>query len=116
MSEKTATIDGVEFNFVLMKVKDALEVESMILSYVVQAKGGTAVDHSMIFKIAEKVLKHCLIDGEECDIEKHFSGRLMLLHKAALEGLKANSMDFFESLKAKGIDTDSLLKKANLSS
>lgn len=115
MSGKTVDIDGVEFNFALMPVKDALEVESMIVSYVVQAKGGNSVDHGTLYQIAKKVLNGCLIDSEDCDIDKHFNGRMLLLHKATVEGLKANCMDFLEALKAKGVDADSVLKKANLS-
>lgn len=114
MTEATVNIDGVEFNFSLMAVKDMLEVESMIGSYIMQSKGGTP-DHSTIYQIAKKVLHGALVDGHDLDFDTYFRGKLVLLHKAMLEGLKANAVDFLELLQSKGVSLDSALKKANLS-
>lgn len=106
-----ATIGGEVYNFELLKLKNALKIESKVISLIGAIMGKTSLDEDALYDIGIKICSGLLIDGFEIkDIDSHFRGKAMLFNKVIIEGLKINFPDFFSQLNA--LDSGSKIKKA----
>ena len=114
----TAKIDGKEYQFELLSLEDALEVESKVASLIAQTMGKGEKDHKLLFQIGSKVCLNMCEDGFEVkDVSAHFRGKALLFNKVMIQGVKANFPDFFTLLAAS--DDSALMavvKKSGLAS
>jgi hypothetical protein len=97
-TDKT-TIDGKEYQFELLSLADALEVESKVASLIAQTMGKGEKDHKLLYQIGKKVCAGlCVDDFEIKDIDEAFRGKPLLFNKVMIAGVKANFPDFFTLL------------------
>jgi len=102
-SIETVEVDGKEYQFELLDLKDALEVESKVASLVAQVMGKGEKDHNLLYSIGKKVCKNICEDGFEVkDIDAHFRGKALLFNKVMIQGVKANFPDFFSMIESGG--------------
>ncbi|MAO24260.1 MAG: hypothetical protein Unbinned3818contig1000_52 [Prokaryotic dsDNA virus sp.] len=114
----TVTIDKKEYQFELLDLEDAIEIESKIVALIAQTMGKGEKDHKLLFSIGKKVCANLCVDGFEVkDINEHFRGKALLFNKATILGVKANFPDLFDELKKKdALGLTELLKKSGLAS
>lgn len=114
---ETQTIDGKSYQFQLLSLSDALEVESKVAALVAGMMGKGERDHALLFAIGAKVCAGITIDDfEVSDLDSEFRGQVLLFNKVIIAGVKANFPDFFtllmgskdspiaEALKQSGLD------------
>ena len=95
----TEKIDGKEYQFQLLSLSEAMEVESQVIDLVASVMGKGERDHSLLYKVGKKVCKGLTIDDFECkDIDAEFRGKNLLFNKVMVRGVRANFPDFFELL------------------
>lgn len=95
----TERIDGKEYQYQLMSLSDALEVESQVAAIVAGVMGKGERDHKLLYKVGKKVCHGLTIDDFECkDIDAEFRGKALLFNKVMIRGVRANFPDFFELL------------------
>ena len=92
-------IDGREYQFQLLSLSDALEVESQVAAVVAGVMGKGERDHKLLYKIGKQVCEGLTIDDFECkNIDEEFRGKALLFNKVLIKGVKANFPDFFDLL------------------
>lgn len=93
---ETVKIDGKEYQFELLELSDALQVESQVASLIAQTMGKGEKDHSLLYNIGKKVCVNLCEDAFEIkDIDSHFKGKALLFNKVMIQGVKVNFPDFF---------------------
>jgi len=108
---ETVTIDGVEYNFQLLSLKDALTIEAQVIGLISAVSGKSEIDYNILYNIGKKICKGLLADDFEItDIDGYFKGKTFLFNKIIMAGLKANFPDFFLELDKLG--SDSAIKTA----
>ena len=91
-----AEIDGKEYQFELLELVDAIEIESKAAALIAQTMGKGEKDHSLLYQIGKKVCHNLCEDGYEIkSIDAHFKGKALLFNKVMLQGVKVNFPDFF---------------------
>jgi len=109
--DEKVEINGEEYNFQLLSLKDALKIESQVIRLVSSVMGKTDMNYEALYEIGKKICKGLLIDDfEVSDIDAHFKGKTLLFNKVIIEGLKVNFPDFF--LELNNLGSDSEIKKA----
>jgi len=95
----TEKIDGREYQYQLLSLSDALEVESQVAAIVAGIMGKGERDHKLLYKIGKQVCVGLTIDDFECkNIDDEFRGKALLFNKVLVRGVRANFPDFFEIL------------------
>lgn len=95
----TEKIDGREYQYQLLSLSDALEVESQVAAIVAGVMGKGERDHKLLYTIGKKVCAGLTIDDFECkDLDGEFRGKALLFNKVLVRGVRANFPDFFEIL------------------
>ena len=95
----TSNIDGKDYQFQLLSLSDALEVESQVAALVAGMMGKGERDHGLLFTIGKKVCVGLTIDDFEVkDLDAEFRGNVLLFNKVIIAGVKANFPDFFTVL------------------
>ena len=97
---KAVELEGKSYQFQLLDLAEALDVESRVASLVAQTMGKGEKDHSLLFTIGSKVCKGLTVDDFEVVIETEFKGKALLFNKVMIAGVKANFPDFFTALAA----------------
>jgi hypothetical protein len=96
---ETSTIDGKDYQFQLLSLSDALEVESQVAALVAGMMGKGERDHALLFSIGKKVCVGLTVDDFEVkDLDAEFRGKVLLFNKVIIAGVKANFPDFFTVL------------------
>ena len=109
--DEKVEIDGAEYNFQLLSLKDALKIESQVIKLISSVMGKSDMNYETLYEIGKKICKGLLIDDfEVSDIDAHFKGKALLFNKVIIEGLKVNFPDFFLELNSLGSDSE--IKKA----
>lgn len=105
-----AIVDGKEYQFELLSLADALEVESKVASLIAQTMGKGEKDHKLLYQIGSMVCTNLCEDGFEItNLDQHFQGKALLFNKVMVQGVKANFPDFFTLLAG---DNDSAIMAA----
>jgi hypothetical protein len=108
---ETVKIDGVEYNFQLLSLKDALKIEAQVIGLISAVMGKAEVDYDILYEIGKKICAGLLVDDfEVTDIDGYFKGKALLFNKVIMQGLKINFPDFFSELNKLG--SDSAIKQA----
>lgn len=95
----TEKIDGREYQFQLLSLSDAMEVESQVAALVAGVMGKGERDHKLLYTVGKKVCIGLTINDFECkDIDAEFRGKALLFNKVMIRGVRANFPDFFELL------------------
>jgi hypothetical protein len=114
---ESAEIDGKEYQFELLDLKDALHVESQVAAIVAQVMGKGEKDHTLLYKVGMKVCKNLCEDGFEIkDIDEHFRGKALLFNKVMIKGVQVNFPDFFTAIQSDDSAIGAALKKSGLAS
>lgn len=96
---ETVDIDGKGYQFQLLSLSDALQVESKVAALVAGMMGKGERDHSLLFDIGAKVCAGITIDDFEVkDLDSEFRGEVLRFNKVIIAGVKANFPDFFTVL------------------
>ena len=96
---ESKTIDGKSYQFQLLSLDDALEVESMVAGLVAGMMGKGERDYSLLSKVGRKVCKGLTIDDFEIDdLDSEFRGKALLFNKIIIEGVRSNFPDFFSAI------------------
>ena len=97
----TETVDGKVYQFQLLSLADALEVESQVASLVAGIMGKGERDHKLLYKIGAKVCEGLTADDFEVKVlDDEFRGKALLFNKVMIAGVKANFPDFFTLIAA----------------
>ena len=94
-----AIVDGVEYNFQPLKVKQALAITKKVAMLI--AKPEVAGDDD-IYNISKAICNGLLADDFEVNFDQYFNGKIMLLFKVMMAGLQINFPDLFETAKKLG--------------
>jgi hypothetical protein len=96
---ETETIDGKAYQFQLLSLDDALQVESKVAALVAGMMGKGERDHTLLGSIGRTVCKGLTVDDFEVkDIDDEFRGAVLLFNKVVIAGVKVNFPDFFSIL------------------
>jgi len=99
---ETVEVDGKSYQFQLLSLADAMDVESRVASLIAQTMGKGEKDHGLLFAIGAKLCKGLTVDDFEVKIEEEFRGKPLLFNKVIIAGAKANFPDFFTILAESG--------------
>ena len=99
---ETVEIDGKSYQFQLLSLADAMDVESRVASLIAQTMGKGEKDHGLLFAIGSKICKDLTVDDFEIKLEAEFRGKALLFNKVVIAGVKANFPDFFTALAGSG--------------
>lgn len=114
---ETAEIDGKEYQFELLDLRDALHVESQVAAIVAQVMGKGEKDHTLLYKVGMKVCQKLCEDGFEVkDIDEHFRGKALLFNKVMIKGVQVNFPDFFTAIQSEDSAIGAALKQSGLAS
>lgn len=95
------TIDGKVYQFQLLNLDDALQVESRVAALVAGMMGKGERDHTLLGSIGRTVCKGLTVDDYEVkDLNDEFRGATLLFNKVVIAGVKVNFPDFFSALSA----------------
>ncbi len=96
------TIDGVEYDFQLLKLRDAAKIELRVVALVSALQSGGQIDEDALYEIGLKICAGLTADDAEiASIDGYFAGKLLLFNRVVIAGLEINFPDFFSAL---GID------------
>lgn len=97
------TIDKIEFDYQLLKLRQAMSVQMAVVRLVSGTMGKGEADDDLLYTIGIKLCKGLLADGFEIlDIDDFFQGKPLLFNKVIIEGAKQNFPDLFDALKKSG--------------
>lgn len=98
------TIDGVEYDFQLLKLRDAAKIEMRVVALVTALQSGGQVDGDALYEIGLKICAGLTADDAEiASIDGYFAGKLLLFNRVVIAGLEINFPDFFSAL---GLDVN----------
>lgn len=103
MSDSIKTIDGVEYNFQLLKLRQAMQVQMSAVRLVAQSMGKGEPDDDLLYNIGCKLCKGLVADGfEVTEIDSYFASKPMAFNKVIIAGVQLNFPDLFNGLKKSG--------------
>ena len=98
------TIDGVEYDFQLLKLRDATKIEMRVIGLVTALQSGGHVDEDALYEIGSKLCAGMTADDAEvASIDAYFAGKTLLFNRVVVAALEINFPDFFSAL---GIDVN----------
>lgn len=95
---ETIEIDGKSYQFQLLSLADAMDVESRVASLIAQTMGKGEKDHGLLYAIGSKICKGLTVEDFEVELNTEFKGKALLFNKVVIAGVKANFPDFFTVL------------------
>lgn len=95
---ETVVVEGKSYQFQLLSLADAMDVESRVASLIAQTMGKGEKDHGLLFAIGSKVCKGLTVDDFEVDLNAEFKGKALMFNKVMIAGVKVNFPDFFTAL------------------
>ena len=96
------TIDGVEYDFQLLKLRDATKIEMRVIGLITALQSGGQVDEDALYEIGSKLCAGMTADDAEvASIDAYFAGKTLLFNRVVVAALEINFPDFFSAL---GID------------
>jgi hypothetical protein len=103
MSNSVKTIDGIEYNFQLLKLRQAMQVQMSAIRLIAQSMGKGDPDDDLLYNIGCKICKGLVADGfEVTDVDGHFASKPMSFNKVIMAGMQLNFPDLFNELKKSG--------------
>lgn len=110
-SELTATqteIEGKVYDFQLLKLRQAMAVQSKVARLIAQTMGKGDADDDLFYTIGERLCVGVVVDGFEItDLDAYFARSPMLFNQVVLKAAEANFPDLFKRLK-KSVSVDTL--------
>jgi len=93
------TIEGVEYDFQLLKLRDATKIEMRVLALITALQNGTPVDEDALYEIGSKLCVGLTADDAEiASIDAYFAGKTLLFNRVIVAALEINFPDFFSAL------------------
>ena len=103
MSSNKVKINEIEYNFQPLKLRKAIGIAQKVA--LIATNPAMAQDDDL-YNVGKTICAGLLADDFEVNYDEYFTGKITLLGKVVLEGMKINFPDMFENLGKLGADSE----------